>query len=300
MPTKILLDTDIDIVGDIDDAMCLAYLLAQPECDLLGITTVTWDTVQRAMVASAICKAAGRQVPIYPGVSTPLLVPLPSVSGTQPPQVEREVLDRWEHDETFPRGQAVEFMRQTIRAHPGEVVLLAIGPLTNVALLLAADPEIAGLLRGLVLMGGMFTSVVPGTGMREWNALVDPHATAMVYRAPVRWHRSVGLDITCDLHMSAADVRERLGGERPSLLRDMAELWFRKAGGITFHDPLTAATIFDESICRFEPGAVVVELESRRLQGLTYWNPSGDRPPHEVAVSLDPRRFFEHYFALVR
>src|SRR5215218_11347894 len=154
--TKVLLDTDIDIVGDIDDVMCLAYLLAQPACELLGITTVSWETDKRAMVASALCKAAGRRVPILPGAETPLLVPLPTLESQQPYDVERSVLAQWDHDELFPRGQAIEFMRQTIRDHPGEVMLLAIGPLTNIALLFAVDPEIPSLLKGLVIMAGAF------------------------------------------------------------------------------------------------------------------------------------------------
>src|SRR5688500_297959 len=120
MRTKILLDTDIDIIGDIDDVMCLAYLLAQPACELLGVTTVSWATDRRAMVASALCRAAGRQVPSFPGAETPLLVPLPAVTSRQPYDAGRAILEQWEHDEVFPRGQAIEFMRQTIRDQPGE------------------------------------------------------------------------------------------------------------------------------------------------------------------------------------
>ena len=70
MPVKILLDTDIG--SDIDDAVCLAYLLAQPDCELLGITTVTGEAVERAKMASALCKVAGKDVPIYPGVEQPI------------------------------------------------------------------------------------------------------------------------------------------------------------------------------------------------------------------------------------
>lgn len=63
MTVKLLLDTDIG--SDIDDAVCLAYLLAQPQCELLGITTVSGEPIRRAMIASAICTAAGKDVPIY-------------------------------------------------------------------------------------------------------------------------------------------------------------------------------------------------------------------------------------------
>lgn len=179
MPKKILLDTDIDILGDIDDALCLAYLLRQPECELVGITTVSYDTQARAMVASAMCKAAGKQVPILPGAAAPLLQSLPEVTVGDTSD-EDAAIRRWPHEQAFPRGQAVELMRRAIHDNPSEIVLLAVGPFTNIALLFAVDPEVPALLRGLVLMGGLF-----GRGDRaEWNARFDPHATAMIYRAP--------------------------------------------------------------------------------------------------------------------
>lgn len=288
MPTKILLDTDIG--SDIDDAVCLAYLLAQPECDLLGITTVSGEPVERAMIASALCQVAGKQIPIYPGAAEPLLGP-----QRQPQAPQARALDRWPHTTTFPRGEAIEFMRQTIRRHPGEVLLLAIGPLTNVALLLASDAEIAGLLRGLVLMCGVFTNRLPGAGPREWNALCDPHATAIVYRARPAVHRSIGLDVTRQVTLQADEVRQRFQGPLLQPVLDFSQVWFEQRTTLTFHDPLAAATIFDEQICSFERGTIEVELTSERLAGLTYWQPGTG--PHEVALGVDPARFFDHFFA---
>ena len=147
---SVLLDTDIG--SDIDDAVCLAYLLANPACNLLGITTVTGDTVKRASMASALCKIAGKRIPIHPGRRQPLLI-----EQKQPHAPQAAALDRWAHDTDFSEGGAVEFMRQTIRANPGKVVLLGIGPLTNIAALFAADEAIPGLLKGLVLMCGAFS-----------------------------------------------------------------------------------------------------------------------------------------------
>jgi inosine-uridine nucleoside N-ribohydrolase len=296
--TRLLLDTDIDITGDIDDAMCLAYLLAQPACDLLGITTVTWDTDRRAMVASALCRAAGRTVPIFPGARVPLVAPLPVFASEQTVDVEGEFLRGWDHEEVFPHGRAVEFMRQTIRTHPGEVVLLGVGPLTNIALLFAVDPDIPALLKGLALMAGRFTDRAADAPPREWNAQLDPHAAAIVYRAHVARHRSVGLDVTHALRLDAAAVRRELANTSP-LLRAMAELWFRKAPGITFHDPLAAAAIFEPQLCAWSRGAVAVELEDEQRRGLTRWarHASG---PHEVATDVDEPGFFAHYFSVLR
>jgi len=290
MPTKVLLDTDIG--SDIDDAVCLAYLLAHQECELLGITTVTGEPEQRAMLASAPCYAAGKeQIPIYPGAAEPLLVA--QKQGRAP---QTAALARWPHATTFPQGEAVEFLRRTIRAHPGEVTLLAIGPMTNLALLFAADPAIPSLLKGLVLMCGVFTNQLAGVGPLEWNAIVDPHAAALVYRAAAPLHRSIGLDVTAQVRMEAASVRERFSSRLLLPVRDFAEVWFQRAHNITFHDPLAAATIFDDGICSFSKGQVTVELSSERLAGHTFWQPGGDAP-HEVALGVDSQGFFNHFFA---
>jgi purine nucleosidase len=291
MATKLLLDTDIG--SDIDDAICLAYLLTQSECELLGITTVTGEAHKRAMLASALCKVAGMQVPIYPGAEAPLLA-----SQRQPYAPQAVALPRWSHDTSFPRGRAVEFLRQTIREHPGEVVLLTIGPLTNVALLFGVDSEIPALLKGLVMMCGVFTDRLPGVGPLEWNARLDPHATAMVYGVTTRLHRSVGLDVTRQVTMSAEEVRQRFQTDLLQPVLDFAQVWFQQTDKITFHDPLAATSIFDDQICGFERGHVAVELASQGLQGLTHWEPSGTDATHEVALTVNRDRFFEHFFSL--
>ncbi|MFH1567844.1 MAG: nucleoside hydrolase [Gemmatimonadota bacterium] len=283
---KVLLDTDIG--SDIDDAVCLAYLLAQPECDLLGITTVTGEPERRAMMASALCRAAGRQVPIYPGAAAPLLV---EQQQKQAPQAA--ALERWPHDRAFPAGEAVHFLSRTIRRHPGEVTLLAIGPLTNVGLLFATDPEVAPLLKRLVLMCGAFARAG-----REWNAMGDPHATAITYRAPVAAHRSIGLDVTLQVRLDAAAVRQRFTAAPLRPVLDFAEVWFRSSPVLTFHDPLAAVTIFDEGVCGFEAGEVSVETQGALGAGLTVWRPGVEPRPHQVATTVDAARFFERYFAV--
>jgi inosine-uridine nucleoside N-ribohydrolase len=289
---KIILDTDIG--SDIDDAVCLAYLLAQPQCDLLGITTVTGEVEKRAMMASALCKVAGRQVPIFPGADQPLLV-----EQKQPKAQQATALDKWDHDTLFPKGQSIEFLRQTIHQHPGEITLLTIGPLTNAGLLFKVDPEIPSLLKRLVLMCGVFTTRLPDVGPLEWNAMLDPHATAIVYRAPVRIHRSIGLDVTCQVTMDAAQVRQKFQTPLLRPVLDFAEVWFEHADRITFHDPLAATTIFDESICRFKQGSVVIEVQDEKLAGQTRWTP-GAPGVHEVGLEVSPERFFDHYFGVVK
>ena len=289
MSTKVLLDTDIG--SDIDDAVCLAYLLAQPECDLLGITTVSGEPVKRAMLASALCKVAGKEVPIYPGCENPFLV-----TQLQPQAPQAAALERWAHETRFPSGEAVEFLRQTIRKNPGEVVLLTIGPLTNIGLLFAQDPEIPRLLKGLVLMCGVYTDRIDMQGQAEWNARLDPHATEVVYRAPVGVHRSIGLDVTMQTVLKADEVRRRFQAPLLRPVLDFAEVWFQNTENMVFHDPLAATTIFDETICGFDRGNI--RVDAAREPGQTRWEASQDGR-HEAALSVQPARFFDHYFRIL-
>ena len=287
---KILLDTDIG--SDIDDAVCLAYLLANPQCELLGITTVTGEAVKRAQMASALCEVAGQEVPIYPGAENPLLV-----AQRQPSAPQARQLPNWKRRTDFPKNDAVAFMRRTIRDHPGEIILLPVGPLTNVALLFATDPEIPSLLKGLVTMCGKFTSFPSPWGPTEWNAIVDPHATAVVFRSRPPFHRSVGLDVTLQVKMTPDAVRERFAGI-PILepVYDFSRVWFEEREVLHFHDPLAAAIIFNSTICQFQPGSVTIDLENEDTLGQTLY--SSGPGPHEVAMRVDPEAFFQEYFSV--
>lgn len=285
----VLLDTDIG--SDIDDAVALAYLLRQPRCELLGITTVSGQPNKRAMLADAVCRAGGRDdIPVHVGTEAPLLI-----APRQPEAPQAEALtDRWPHRDFPPENTAVDFLRQMIRSRPGEITLLTIGPLTNIALLFALDPEIPSLLKGLTLMGGYFY-----TPRLEWNILCDPHAAARVFAAPVRM-TAVGIDVTGRCTLSADECRRRFAqaGGALELVSAMAEVWFRHAPRITFHDPLAAALLFDETLCRMEPQKAEVELTSTRLLGLTPLDYDAAEKPHQIAADVDPDAFFAHYFGV--
>ncbi len=294
----VLLDTDIG--SDIDDAVALGYLLAQPRCELLGITTVSGEPHRRAALARAVCLAAGRaDVPVHVGLESPLVV-----SPLQPHAPQAEVLNADALTEFTNRPTAVDFLRDTIRARPGEVTLLAIGPLTNLGVLFALDPEIPALLKQIVLMGGAYwTRSVSHTGATgaEWNLRCDPHAAAIVFRAPVPRLLAVGLDVTAQCQMPSGEVRAKFAQSGPALemVLQMAEVWFRDRPEITFHDPLAAALIFEPGLCETTPRNVRVDTNSLRAQGQAYFDTDTDGGPHDVASTLDAEAFFQHYFEIV-
>lgn len=228
----------------------------EPECDLLGVTTVSGESRRRAMLASTMIEAAGRDIPVIPGVEDPLLVEPRQTTAQQAIR-----LVNWPHKKLFLQRNAISFMAETILSNHVEVTLLAIGPLTNIAMLFTVYPEVKTALSQLVLMCGEF---FPSTGVQsevEWNALLDPHAAAMVYRAEIGVHRSIGLDVTKQVKLSSEEVQRRFKHPIPEPVKDFAEIWFRDQEVLIFHDPLAAVTIFDPSICQFSRGQVIVNVD---------------------------------------
>lgn len=283
----LLLDTDIG--SDIDDAVCLAYLLSEPRCDLLGVTTVSGQPRKRAMLADAVCRAAGQQdVPIRSGCDDPLLI-----EQYQSAAPQAEVLPEWEHREGFAPYEAVEFLRRTIRGRPGEITLLTIGPLTNAGLLCAVDPEAFGMLKRVVMMAGRYFS----GERKEHNVNCDPIAAELAFAADGPPVTVYGLDVTLQCRLPAEECRRRFRGGPFEVVRQMAEVWFRERDRITFHDPLAAACIFEPGLCRYRDGRITVHVQQDDQFGQTTFaeTPDGE---HRAACEVDADRFFERYFAV--
>lgn len=281
---SILLDTDIG--SDIDDAVCLAYLLCHPRCELLGITTVTGNVQQRAALAEVLCRTAGQeQIPIHCGRRDVL------ITGPGQPTVKQYKAIDATHRLDRPENTAVDFMRDTLRSRPGEITLLSIGPLANLALLFAVDPEIPFLCKSIVSMVGHFFS----SPNMEWNSTCDPGASAMVFAQPRPEHICIGLDVTLQVKMPADEVRNKFVGEPLSTVCRFAEEWFDHRPELTFHDPLAAAVIFEPSLCTYQKGKVeICDLSHPNQAGRSQFSP--EEGQDLVADTVDVPRFFEEFF----
>lgn len=288
---KVLLDTDPG--SDIDDAVCIGYLLSNPECDLLGITTVTAHPELRAELASVVCHAYGRDdIPIFPGAAKPLLI-----DTHQKDVPHARVLPNWPHRSDFHKHQAVPFLRSVIREHPGEVELVAIGALTNIALLFALDPQIPSLLRGLTIMGGRFMAGAPVHTPIEHNIRCDPHAAAMVFGATDVAHVNViGLDVTLQVTQTKDAIRESFCTPQFEPIWDMAKEWFVGASSLCYHDIVAAATIFRPDLFSFASGRISVETGGS-VMAFTHLEPSS-QGPHQVAATVDREGFLDHFCAI--
>ena len=192
--TKVIYDTD----PGVDDAMALYFALAHPAIDLVGITT-TFGNVsveQAATNALYLTALSGHKVPVTRGVATPWVKP------PEPPPVHIHGADglgnlgarRPVEQQLDPRSSA-QFIVDMARAHPGEIVLVAVGPLGNLSLALMLEPRLPVLLREVIIMGG--TVAEPGnvSPVAEANIWNDPHAADLVFTAG--WKLTmVGLDVT--------------------------------------------------------------------------------------------------------
>jgi purine nucleosidase len=278
----VLLDTDPG--NDIDDALAISYLLQKPECEFLGITTVTGPVDQRAAIAEVLCNAVGRtDVPILAGRSDTLFY-----GQGQPWCAQYEPISSLPHRLDRKQDEAVDFLRQTIRNRPGEITLLSIGPFQNIALLFAIDPEIPFLLKDFVSMAGAFTR----NNNHEWNCLVDPVATGIVAKAPKPRQTWYGLDVTLQCQMTKDECEARFKGPLLELVLRMATKWFDHAPKITFHDPLAAACLFQPDLCAYEDGRVEIGQEA----GHTHFHVGEGHD--RVAQTVQSEAFFDEFFSV--
>ena len=240
--TKIIIDTD----PGIDDAMAIFYAAAAEDIELLGLTAifgnVTVDTATRN--ALRLVEAAGLDIPVARGAEKPLEMPHIKPSA------------HVHGDEGFgdipaatPKGKAIdetaaEFLVRMARAHKGELVLCPIGPLTNIALAIQADPEFASNVDRIVLMGGSYKEGGNITPYAEANIYHDPHAAEVVFASGAKVEM-VGLDVTHQIlctkedFAAMAEAAPKLGG----MLQDMSHFYLKfyetvgKFDGCSLHDP---------------------------------------------------------------
>jgi inosine-uridine nucleoside N-ribohydrolase len=169
---------DTDIGTDIDDAYALAALTKHPELHLVGVTTVSGDAVARARLAAKFLSVAGGKwasVPVYAGTSTA-------------PQYMKQVeWARGFRSTNLHESGGVEFMRREIDARPGQITLIAVGELTNIAALLDSEPDIAKKIRAISLMGGaIYRGYDPGSKPEpEWNIRSNIAAARSVFASGV-------------------------------------------------------------------------------------------------------------------
>jgi purine nucleosidase len=188
---------------------------------------------------------------------------------------------------------AVEYIVRMAMENPGEIHLLAIGPLTNVALALQREPRLFDNLAGLTIMGGAIRNGDLSLRYAEHNILCDPEAAKLVIEHPRR-KTLVPLDVTMQVSIRQTDVDRIRASDTPFHEAVAGQIerypYFASTGATHLHDPLAAALIVEPRLCEIVPLHVDVETEGTYGAGVTFARaPSDDNPANaDVALGVDP------------
>lgn len=290
------MDLWLDCDPGFDDWMAWALLQADPALRLHGVGVVAGNAPLSLTLANALAirRFHGWRTPVHAGCDRPL---------AQTPVTAQDVLGAQGMATTGPTlppaddgpdpGHAVQALIDCVRAHPGRITLLAIGPLTNVATAFAQAPDLPALLQRLVIMGG---SAGPGnaTAAAEFNIHADPEAAAQVFECGVPVHM-FGLDVCRQVPVSAPAVQalRALGTPRAELFAGYLDAYVdiaRQRGrpAQPLYDPVPVAWLARPDLFELKPARVDVELLGRFTRGMTVCDlraPALARANAQLAVS---------------
>jgi purine nucleosidase len=305
MPKRFILDTDTGV----DDAMALLFILRSSELELEGVTTVygnsTVDNCTRN--ALTVLELGGRpDVPVARGADRPLLQPYRGQGGTvhgenglgnvEMPSPKAQSLD----------VPAAQFIVERIMIAPGEVGLIAVGPLTNLALALRLEPRIVEATREVIFMGGAATVGGNASAAGESNVYNDPESASIVFSAG--WPLTmVGLDVTTRVTMDDGYLARLEAAHTPLTNFIVATTRFYRRGylqrygidGFYVHDSSAVAYAIDPTLFETRMLSVVVDTTDGPNSGRTV----ADLRPHlaqepnvNVCLGVDATRFLQIYF----
>ena len=292
-PFRVIIDTD----PGVDDALALLLALRSPELKIEAITPVAGNVPLELTLPNALrmVEIAGRtDIPVAAGAKAPLL--------------RRLVTATYAHGENglggavFPEPKtkpvkepAAELISQVVGRFPGEVKLLTIGPLTNIATALNTDPELAGLVRALVMMGGSLSggNITPAA---EFNIYVDPEAARIVFQSGIPI-TMVGLDVTRKTSLTEEHLHQLQAGESPvsraaaTIARNAME-HHRERGfvvGPNMHDSLAVAGFINPSLLTLKEYYVDVETSGELTAGETLgYSPNAGDLRRRPGMEKDP------------
>jgi len=289
----VFVDTDVSLGtpgAEIDDGAALMLLLRHPSLNVLGAGSVFGNAPVQDTILNLdrlLTWLGATHIPLGVGAARPLIA-------------DTLWFEEWQskYGTTLPWNArpsqilAANLMIETIRSHPGQVFVLSLGPMTNLALAVRLDPGIAPLTHRVIVMGGSFKIRNPEP---EFNVRCDPEAAHIVFHAGWDVH-ILGLDITRRVHFSRRDFASLPDGNPAvELLREQAPGWIDRMeemgwdqDGCALHDAVAAAYLVDESLFKTEETSVEVELANPKLRGLTKFSlKKGGQKNVKVIMDID-------------
>lgn len=295
----------LDVDTGIDDALAIAYALNSPELEIIGLTTCFGNgpienTTRNTLL---VLEQLGKQVPVYSGADKPLNRPAKKF----PTHVHGED-GLGNKVKTAPLMEAesegaVDYIINQVKQRPHEITIIAVGPLTNLALALQKEPEIVSLIKEVVIMGGAVFTAGNTTPFSEANIFTDPEAAECVFSSGLSV-TVVGLDVTMQTllpNVILADWRAK-DREESHFFADMTSFYMQAyetfhpgIGGCALHDPLAVGVVIDPSFVKKEKWNVKVVLEGEET-GRTVALAEGE-PKIQVCTQVEADRFLNHFLS---
>jgi purine nucleosidase len=301
MTKRIILDTD----PGIDDSLAILLALASPEISLEGLSVVHGNssTEQGTINALSVLELAqASHIPVYRGCELPLVQPsllAPETHGDQ--GIGYAKLPAPLNQSKNQKGS--DYLIEKIMSSPGEITLVCIGPLTNLALAIRQEPRIVKNVKEVFIMGGAIRHEGNTTPLAEFNTYVDPHAAHIVFHSgmPITL---TPLDVTYQCIFLKDDLNRLLKIESPitKFISDATRFYmefhdeYQKIEGCVINDPLTMALTFMPELCDYQELYVDVDLSGGVSMGKTFadfYHMTGKPANMKVALGVRPRDFME-------
>ncbi len=303
MTKRILIDTD----PGIDDALAILLALASPEITLEGLTIVhgNCSVEQGTKNALAILELAqAASIPVAQGCDRPLVQPsllAPETHGQN--GLGYAQLSSPQRRPIVQHGS--DFLIEKIMSNPGEITLVAIGPLTNVALAIRKEPRIVQAVKEVFIMGGAIRHEGNTTPLAEFNTYVDPHAAHIVYHSGMPIILTP-LDVTYQCILQVEDVArlQKIVSPISSFIADSTRFYmefhdaYQGIQGCIINDPLTLALTFDPYLCDYNEYYVDVDLSGGVSMGKTFadfYKMTGKPANMKVALGVRAQEFIQQF-----
>lgn len=308
MPKRILFDTD----PGIDDACAILLALASPEISVEGLSIVHGNcSLQQATnnALSILELANAGQIPVAVGCELPLVQP-----SLLAPETHGDTglgYAKLPEPSVRPIGQhGSDFLIEKILSAPGEITLVAIGPLTNVALAIRQEPRIVDAVKELIVMGGAIRHEGNTTALAEFNTFADPHAAHIVYHAGMPT-TLIPLDVTYQCILTPADVQTMRQVDSPitRFVEDATRFYmefhdeYQSIQGCVINDPLALALTFAPELCSYQEVPVDVDISGGISMGKTigdFYNYTRKPANMKVALGVRSRDFLDLFVARIR
>lgn len=295
MTKRILIDTD----PGIDDALAILLALASPELSLEGLSVVHGNcSLERATIngLSILELANASHIPLARGCELPLVQPsllAPETHGNTglgyAKLPEPRIKPKVQH--------GCDFLIEQVMSNPGEITLVTIGPLTNVAMAIRKEPKFAKSLKELIIMGGAIRHEGNTTALGEFNVYVDPHAAHIAFHAGIPT-TLVPLDVTYQCILTAQDVEglQKIDSPIPKFIKDTTDFYmeyhdsYQGIEGCIINDPLALALTFAPELCDYQELPVNVDISGGVSMGKTFADfYNYDKKPANMKVALGVR-----------